>query len=188
MPNIFDVANYILNIFDGNLSKMKLQKLCYYAQAWHLAFNGKPLFDEDFLRWDNGPVCYRLWKKFENFSCIDYKKVLNGALTEGDMEPCNYGAIDYALETYGEMDGNELSRQTHSEDPWKKTGENEIIRKDSIMNYYFGKWGEDDIGGMDRLSKYDAPYGRDELDRRIKSASTCPVYESIEDAKRALEL
>jgi uncharacterized phage-associated protein len=48
MPNIFDIAKYILTAIGGEVSTMKLQKLCYYCQALSLACEGKPLFAEDF--------------------------------------------------------------------------------------------------------------------------------------------
>ena len=35
VANVFDVAKYILEK-EGKLSTMKLQKLCYYCQAWSL--------------------------------------------------------------------------------------------------------------------------------------------------------
>ena len=55
MANIFNVARYILRKQD-NMSTWKLQKLCYYAQAWSLAWTEQPLFEEDFQAWANGPV------------------------------------------------------------------------------------------------------------------------------------
>ena len=53
MANVFDVAKYILNSVGGDISTMKLQKLCYYSQAWSLAW-GETLFNEDFEAWSNG--------------------------------------------------------------------------------------------------------------------------------------
>lgn len=47
MPDIFDTARYILEQA-GLVSPMKLQRLCYYCQAWHLAWEGHELFPEDF--------------------------------------------------------------------------------------------------------------------------------------------
>lgn len=39
------------------IDQMKLQKLLYYAHAWHLAMtNRKPLFEDDFEAWPWGPV------------------------------------------------------------------------------------------------------------------------------------
>ena len=42
---IFNVADYFLNRVEteqgSSITHLKLQKLCYYAQAWYLAFEGK---------------------------------------------------------------------------------------------------------------------------------------------------
>jgi uncharacterized phage-associated protein len=40
---------------------MKLQKLCYYAQGWWLAWTGAPLFPEDSQAWASGPICPTLY-------------------------------------------------------------------------------------------------------------------------------
>ena len=42
MANVDDVAAYILNR-QGPMTAMKLQKLCYYSQAWHLVWDSEPL-------------------------------------------------------------------------------------------------------------------------------------------------
>lgn len=47
MGSVFDTAKYILEKC-GTMSTMKLQKLCYYSQAWSLVWDDAPLFDEDF--------------------------------------------------------------------------------------------------------------------------------------------
>lgn len=45
--SIFDVAKYILEQ-TGGVNSIKLQRLCYYSQAWSLACDHVPLFSEDF--------------------------------------------------------------------------------------------------------------------------------------------
>ena len=62
MANVFDTAKYILEQ-SGPMSTMKLQKLCYYSQAWSLVWDDSPLFEEDFQAWANGPVCPELFFK-----------------------------------------------------------------------------------------------------------------------------
>ena len=69
MANIFDTAKYILQKYD-HLSTMKLQKLCYYAQAWSLVWDDEPLFNEDFQAWANGPVCPDLFDLHHGKSVI----------------------------------------------------------------------------------------------------------------------
>lgn len=59
MENLYDVAKYFLEL-DGRLGKMRLNRLLFYAQAWHLARHKKPLFKEDFRVWKTGHVCKEL--------------------------------------------------------------------------------------------------------------------------------
>ena len=59
VPQIQDVAEYILKLH-GPMTVMKLQKLCYYAQAWSLVWDDRPLFKERLEAWANGPGLARL--------------------------------------------------------------------------------------------------------------------------------
>lgn len=47
------------------MSTMRLQKLCYYSQAWSLVWDGSPLFREDFQARANGSVCLKLFYKIQ---------------------------------------------------------------------------------------------------------------------------
>lgn len=55
MIAVVDIAEYILER-QGPMTTMKLQKLVYYSQAWHLAWDGEPLFEARIEAWANGPV------------------------------------------------------------------------------------------------------------------------------------
>jgi len=59
----------------GDMSHLKLQKLLYYIQAWHLAIFGKSVIDDDFKAWVHGPVCVSVWHAVKKYS------VLNGLVT-----------------------------------------------------------------------------------------------------------
>jgi len=142
MANVFDVAKYILTK-QGRISAWKLQKLCYYSQAWSLAWSdGSPLFAEDFQAWTNGPVCRDLYNlhKGEYLISADDLKV-------GDINNLTYDEIDninVVLENYGDKTPFWLREQTHDELPWKEARGNisenerneEIITKKSIGAYY----------------------------------------------------
>lgn len=41
MATILDVGQYITELLPS-VDKMKLYKLCYFSQGWHLAWTGKP--------------------------------------------------------------------------------------------------------------------------------------------------
>ena len=70
MASVLNVAQYVLNKV-GDMTTLKLQKLVYYCQAWSLAWDGKPLFDEEFEAWANGPVCPELFKKHKGKFVIE---------------------------------------------------------------------------------------------------------------------
>ena len=140
MTNIFDVAKYILTQ-KGNMSAMKLQKLCYYSQAWALVWDDTPLFDEDFEAWANGPVCKELFFKTQGkFTITESDEPGNIAnLSKNQLD-----TIDSVLDHYGGKNAQWLSQLTHMEDPWKKAREglsdgqmsNKIITKESMALYY----------------------------------------------------
>src|SRR6478735_8493369 len=56
---------------DADLSNLKLQKLLYYAQGWHLALRGEPLFREDLQAWSHGPVVPSVYRAFRDFGSGD---------------------------------------------------------------------------------------------------------------------
>jgi len=141
MADIVDVAKYILEQ-KGPMSTWKLQKLCYYSQAWALAWSGNPLFNEDFQAWSNGPVCYELYKLHEGRFMVD-KDTFDCGHSEclSDAQKRN---IDTVLQDYGDDDAYQLREQTHSESPWiiargdTPAGEKSkaIVTKDSMGEYY----------------------------------------------------
>ena len=138
---IFDVAKYILEKL-GETSTWKLQKLCYYSQAWHLAWENKPIFDEDFEAWVNGPVCPELFREHKGKFCIDASDLSKGN-TENLMDN-EIETIDVIIKDYGGLEAHMLREMTHDEKPWQEArkgyGErdacNVIITKDSMGEYY----------------------------------------------------
>ena len=120
MANVFDVAKYILQQ-KGRMSTWKLQKLCYYAQAWELAWVETPLFDEDFQAWTNGPVCPELFHEHQGKFMIDQNDITRGNpdnLTEEQKHD-----IDIVIRDYSDMDPYDLRELSHQEDPWKNARE-----------------------------------------------------------------
>lgn len=142
MANIFDTAKYILEK-SGTMSTMKLQKLCYYSQAWSLVWDDAPLFHEDFQAWANGPVCPELFYKTQGKYSVDASDESGG---ENDLSEEQKDTIDRALEHYGCHNAQWLSQLTHLEDPWmlartgipSGAGCNHIITKESMAVYYGG--------------------------------------------------
>ena len=59
MSNVFDVGQLVTELVPS-VEKMKLYKLCFFSQGWHLAWTGRPLFEEKLLACAEGPVPARL--------------------------------------------------------------------------------------------------------------------------------
>ena len=139
MPNVFDVAAYILRR-NGTITAMKLQKLVYYSQAWSLVWDDKPLFPEEIQAWANGPVVPVLydWHRgsYNVTSC-----------PKGDHESLateQVATVESVLAFYGDKTSQWLSDLTHSEDPWRdarkglapsERGNHEITHA-SMAEYY----------------------------------------------------
>lgn len=143
MANVFDAAKYILHE-KGMISTWKLQKLCYYSQAWSLAWTEKPLFDEDFEAWANGPVCPELFHAHQGKFAVNENSLKKGDIA--NLSEDEKDTINVVLQTYGDWEPYELKEQTHNERPWKEARgtlpegaySDAVITKDSMGAYYGG--------------------------------------------------
>ena len=141
MVSVFDVAKYILEK-RGRMSTWKLQKLCYYAQAWHYTWTEKALFKEDFQAWRNGPVCPELFALHKGKFMIDATELSQGDSAKLDADEIE--SVDAVLAEYGELAPYYLSELTHIEEPWKNARgnldkddySNEVITLESMGAYY----------------------------------------------------
>lgn len=115
MASVFDTARYILEC-TGTISAWKLQKLCYYSQAWSMAWTGKPMFPEEFQAWRNGPVCPALYNRHRGQFIVRPDDIPGdpSALSEDEQD-----SVNTVLAHYGSWEPYQLREQTHSEDPWK---------------------------------------------------------------------
>lgn len=140
MATVFDVAKYILEKH-GKMSTWKLQKLCYYSQAWHYTWTEKPLFKEDFQAWRNGPVCRELYDAHKG------KFMVEACDIQGDSSLLTLDekdSIDIVLEDYGNRTPYDLREQSHSEAPWLKArgdlpsdaNSENVISLESMGEYY----------------------------------------------------
>ena len=107
MATVFDVAKYIVARL-GKVTTMKLQKLVYYSQAWNLAWDEVPIFEEEFQAWANGPVCPELYQEHKGQFTVGSDFLADKGnietLTEDEIN-----TIDAVLEFYGDKDPSWLS-------------------------------------------------------------------------------
>jgi uncharacterized phage-associated protein len=114
MASVHDVAAYIL-AQQGETTAMKLQKLCYYAQGHHLAWDGVPLFPEPIEAWANGPVSHDLFEAHRG------RFTLRGGDLPGDPDALTAderATVDAVLDAYGPLSGHQMSVMVHREPPW----------------------------------------------------------------------
>ena len=143
MASVLDVAKYIREKL-GGMTSMKLQKLVFYCQAWSLAWDDVPLFDEDFEAWANGPVCPALYSCHRGMFAIPadfFADRPSFAFTGNQRE-----TMDLVLEHYGNKEPYWLSELTHQEAPWMdaRVGipegiqSDRVITKEAMQQYYGG--------------------------------------------------
>ncbi len=136
-----DVAAYILSKA-GPMTAIKLQKLVYYSQAWHLAWEERPLFHERIEAWANGPVVPALYYHHRGkFEVRDWPVGDPSKLADNERE-----TIDLVLNSYSKLAPWQLTELTHNEAPWKEArgdlspGDrgHRAIPPESMRDYYAG--------------------------------------------------
>lgn len=129
---VFDVAEYILSESDA-IAAMKLERLCYYAQAWSLVWDGRPLFDGEFQAWPAGPVCPELYARHRGEFTVT-PGGLHG--DPGVLDQSQRDTVDAVLRYYGTLSAYELSTLAHREPPWRDACGGHVITFASMAEYY----------------------------------------------------
>jgi uncharacterized phage-associated protein len=146
-----DLSRYILARC-GSMTHLKLQKLVYYAEAWHLTILGASLIDDEFEAWMHGPVTRKVWDYFKDFQFTVYNQISVKpeevpeavARVESQMAPEQIELIADVLSEYGNKSSYYLECLTHSEDPWAKARmglapevrSKCVISREAIREYY----------------------------------------------------
>jgi len=156
---IKDLAYFILaygNVQGFAITPLKLQKILYYTQAWHIAkFNKHTLFDELPEAWVNGPVYKTIYHEFNNNFYRDTPLRLKDIDSRGDdilkerqeklrINPEQLELVYTVVKHYSRMDGGKLVLLTHTDSPWNdaREGLGEFDRSDrnisidSMYNFY----------------------------------------------------
>ncbi|NET56928.1 MAG: SocA family protein [Symploca sp. SIO2E6] len=120
MFSAFDVANYFITQMnaedDAIISNMKLQKLLYYVQGFHLAIFDSPLFEEAIEAWAHGPVCppvYRTYKSYGRSHISEPKDGNPDGFSNSQKE-----LLEEVCEVFGQFDASKLRHMSHSDPPW----------------------------------------------------------------------
>ncbi|AJD49747.1 phage-associated protein [Isoalcanivorax pacificus W11-5] len=125
MSNIsaVDVAKYFLVRDDREdaetgISNLKLQKLLYYAQGFHLAIFDKPLFSQNIEAWAHGPVVPSVYHDYKQHgkSAIPAPEDFSPeeSFTDEQLE-----FLNEVYEVFGQFSAWKLRNMTHEEAPWQ---------------------------------------------------------------------
>lgn len=137
------VAYYVINFFherEDLITNLKLQKLLYYVQGWHLGLYEKELFQEDFQAWIHGPVQCNIYNEYKHYRWNPISETTPPFEVYTNVE----SHINEVLYTYGIETAYALERMTHREDPWLLARDNlphdaestNIISKESMQTYF----------------------------------------------------
>lgn len=139
MLDLFDVANHFLAKQDDesgeSITNLKLQKLCYYAQGFHLAIYDEPLFSDKIEAWQHGPVIRRLWQEYKGEGRKPLPVPKNGAPCIPDDEISDF--LDEVYDVYGQYSAWKLREMTHSEPTWQETPKGTGVISHKSMKDYF---------------------------------------------------
>lgn len=144
------LSHYILSYVPSN--QLKLQKLVYYTESWHLAYFDCSLIPEEFEAWVHGPVVRSIWDHYKGrgnifhsqFSLRPEASEKIRTYAEQKLNPEQIEMIGDVLKEYGDKTAYHLESLSHSEPPWKEARRgydqsersDNIISKDTMRRYY----------------------------------------------------
>lgn len=117
MITIKTLAQIMLSF--GASSNKKLQKICYYAYAWHLALYHRRLAPAYFEAWVHGPVSRELYNCYKEYGWDEIPCYQGFVCADNDT----ISFCKVVWELYGGYTADELESMTHQELPWQKARE-----------------------------------------------------------------
>ena len=117
MTSAHDVADELRQQLPG-IGTLKLHKLLYYAAGWHVTWHDEQLFREPVKAWLMGPVVAELWADEQH---SNRKKPNPQPLSDQQL-----ATLDFVIDRYGGLSGNQLKEKTHEEAPWRDVSEADV--------------------------------------------------------------
>ena len=122
-------------------SRLKLLKLLYYIQGYHLAMFNAPLFNDKMEAWLHGPVVPSVYKWVKDMTD---EKLQNQAMNDEQMgalnlHPQQTKLISEVLNIYNKYSAYGLRDKTHTEMPWLSVYEkdkNNEITTESLKSFF----------------------------------------------------
>lgn len=119
MASVHDVAAALLPEGGEEIAAMKLHRLCHYARAWHLVWEGEDLFPERVEAWAAGPAIPALYEQHKGQFVVDQWPCGSPEeLTDPERE-----TVAAIMASYGNRDAGWISELAKSETPWLEARE-----------------------------------------------------------------
>jgi uncharacterized phage-associated protein len=135
-----DIANKLLSKatdYDAGelMSNMKLQKMLYYEQGYHLAVFGAPLFNENIEAWMYGPVVPCVYEHFKSYNSGGIESEVDTPILLTEEEEYLFNDV---FEAYIDFSAYGLMNKTHSETPWRTTeiGIGNVISHEKMTDFF----------------------------------------------------
>ena len=138
--SIQDVALYFLQKeqekAEQDLTPLKLQKMCYFAQGCRMAARKEMLFPNSFQSWQHGPVDPVLYQKYKRFG----KNIIN--LSQHDVEKKTEVSknqevksfLDTIYDEFGRYSAGVLVNKAHDK-AWRMTWQRASGQNDFMPNH-----------------------------------------------------
>ena len=136
---------YLLNNKDYYLvehtSRLKLLKLLYYIQGYHLAMFDKPLFNDKIEAWLDGAVIPSVYEWMKNMTDIGIQdeEINKFAISDLTLHPQQIKLIKEVLYIYNKYSGYGLVDKICKETPYLNSYENgktNEITQDSLKDFF----------------------------------------------------
>lgn len=125
-----------------SMTNLKLQKLLYYMQGFHLSFFGTPFFNEHIEAWTYGPVVPVVFQEFKKYKKRDINP--NNYEDNLKLEVEDQQLFDTVYNEYNQFSAVALMRMTHTEGPWKDHEIGDVITNDELTAFFMTQIEPDD--------------------------------------------
>lgn len=138
------IVHYSVNELGAPVDPMSLEKHLYYAQALYLVLRDRPLFPDEILAWQKGPVVAAVYHHYSRFG---WTPIVPDSDAIPDQLPADTTAfLKQIINFFGGCTASLLSQATHQESPWKDARHDkdpdipsgEVISQLDMKSYYRG--------------------------------------------------
>ena len=107
----------LVDLSEGDVTSMALQKLAYYVQAFSKPLLGYRVFEQMPCAWAKGPVYEQLWREYRDLD-MEYFAYDPTEDHSSPFTPAEDELIRAVYASFGSYSGSALGRMTHREQPW----------------------------------------------------------------------